>query len=115
MNISEIEQKSYDFIDHHLQATFDEVPEELLKLWHVIEPFNEYLKEDYSQKYEFKIYLYALKKYEESTGIHIPEDKVVPIFKVFQLLLVVPSLKKTRFPSESAFKIFDFKLYSELL
>ncbi len=115
MDIEEIEKQSFAFIDRHIDATFDEVPEDLFKIWHISVPIGEYLKRDYEHQYEYRIYRYALKKYQETKGITIPEDKIIPVFKTFQLMLSIPFIRKYRFPRETAFRIFDFQFYLTLL
>ena len=63
MSIDEIEQRSFEFIEQHLDATFDEVPEYLFKIWHIPVPLKDYLSVNYKDKYEYRIFLYALRKY----------------------------------------------------
>ena len=114
MSIEDIEQKSFAFIDENIDATFDEVPEEFLKFWHISSPLKDYLADNYTEKYEFRIFLYALEKYKREKKEDISSEDTVNIFKVFQLMLAIPAIRKNRLPRETAFKIFDFRLYAEL-
>ena len=87
MSIDEIEQRSFEFIEQHLDATFDEVPEYLFKIWHIPVPLKDYLSVNYKDKYEYRIFLYALRKYCKTYNIQISEKQTVSLFKVYQFPL----------------------------
>ena len=109
MSIKDIENKSFAFIEQNFNATFAELPEDLFKIWHITIPIKTYLEGD------FRIFLYALRKYEEIHGIRIPEETIPALFKTFQLMLSIPSLRKNPPLRETAFRIFDFQLYLDLI
>lgn len=115
MSIDEIEQKSFEFIEQHLDATFDEVPEYLFKIWHIPVPLKDYLSINYTDKYEYRIFLYALRKYCNTYSIQISEKQTVSLFKIYQLMLSIPVVRGRHLPRETAFRIFDFKFYLELI
>lgn len=115
MSIKDIENKSFAFIEQNFNATFAELPEDLFKIWHITIPIETYLEGDYQNQYEFRIFLYALRKYEEIHGIRIPEETIPALFKTFQLMLSIPSLRKNPPLRETAFRIFDFQLYLDLI
>lgn len=115
MDIEEIENKSFAFIEHNFDATFADLPEDLFKIWHISVPIDSYLQDHYQNQYEFRIFLYALSKYENQNNIHIPEENIPAIFKIFQLMLSIPSLRKNKPPREIAFRVFDFQLYLDLI
>ena len=87
MSIKDIENKSFAFIEQNFNATFAELPEDLFKIWHITIPIETYLEGDYQNQYEFRIFLYALRKYEEIHGLRIPEETIPALFKTFQLML----------------------------
>jgi len=115
MNIKEIEDKSFAFIEQNFNATFADLPEDLFKIWHIVIPIDDYLHGNYQNQYEFRIFLYALRKYENMHHIRIPEGTIPTLFKTFQLMLAIPSLRKNSPPRETAFHIFDFQLYLDLI
>lgn len=115
MSIKDIENKSFAFIEQNFNATFAELPEDLFKIWHITIPIKTYLEGDYQNQYEFRIFLYALRKYEEIHDIRIPEETIPALFKTFQLMLSIPSLRKNPPLRETAFRIFDFQLYLDLI
>lgn len=45
MSIDRNRAESFEFIDNTLDATFDEVPEYLFKIWHIPVPLKDYLSE----------------------------------------------------------------------
>lgn len=115
MNTEEIENKSLAFIEQNFNATFADLPEDLFKIWHISIPIESYLQKNYQNQYEFRIFLYALSKYENENNIHIPEENIPAIFKIFQLMLSIPYLRKNKSHRETAFRIFDFQLYLDLI
>jgi len=115
MHIGEIEQISFIFIDQHIDATFDELPEDLYKIWRIAESFDTYFQEDYYNRYEFRIFRYALEKYEREKKTSFSPTLHKEIFKIFQLMLSIPALRNPHLPRETAFRVFDFQLYSELI
>ena len=115
MSIDEIEQRSFEFIEQHLDATFDEVPEYLFKIWHIPVPLKDYLSVNYKDKYEYRIFLYALRKYCKTYNIQISEKQTVSLFKVYQLMLSIPIVRGRHLQRETAFRLFDFKFYLELI
>lgn len=115
MSIEEIENKSFAFIENHFDVTFAELPEDLFKIWHIAIPIESYLQAHYQTQYEFRIFHYALKKYEKVNLTEIPEETIPALFKIFQLMLSVPSLRKNKSPHETDFRVFDFQLYLDLI
>ena len=115
MNIKEIEDKSFAFIEQNFDATFADLPEDLFKIWRITIPMDDYLQGDYQNRYEFRIFLYALRKYENLHHIHIPQEPIPDLFKIFQLMLSLPSLRNTPPLRETAFHIFDFQFYLDLI
>lgn len=115
MNIKEIENKSFAFIEQNFDATFADLSEDLFKIWHITIPIDDYLQGNYQNQYEFRIFLYALRKYEKIHHIDIPENSIPTLFKIFQLMLAIPSLRKNSSPHEASFHIFDFQLYLDLI
>ena len=115
MNIKEIEDKSFAFIEQNFDATFADLPEDLFKIWHIAVPIDDYLQGNYQNRYEFRIFLYALRKYENLHHIYIPQEPIPALFKIFQLMLSIPSLRKDPPLHETAFRIFDFQLYLDLI
>lgn len=55
MTEEDILRISFQFIDENPDVYWNEVPEELLKCWHVIVPLDKYLANSYEEKYEYKI------------------------------------------------------------
>ena len=116
MSISEILQKSFDYIDGHLDVTFDEIPDFFLKLWRTSIPVREYLKrEDYRKAYEYRIFVHALNRYREKYPEPMPEEQESDLFEVFQQMLALPIPRNKHLPKEAAFKVFDFELYFDLV
>lgn len=115
MNTEDIEHESFLFIEHHIDASFNEVPEIFFKLWHINIPIEDYLKSDYQNRYEYRIFQYALAKYEQIKQISIPCKHHLDIFRIFQYMLTISLLRRFKFPAEATFKIFDFYLYFELI
>ncbi|MDR1756542.1 MAG: hypothetical protein LBR65_06275 [Culturomica sp.] len=116
MNTSEILQKSFDYIDGHLDVTFDEIPDFYLKLWKTPVPVREYLKrKDYWKAYEYRIFMHALNKYREKRPGLMPEEQESGLFEVFQQMLALSIPRNRQLPREAAFKVFDFELYFDLV
>ncbi|WP_251622868.1 hypothetical protein [Odoribacter lunatus] len=115
MKIEEIEHISFEFIEQNFNVTFADLPEDLFKIWHITTPIDTYLQEDFQNQYEFRIFQYALTKYENEKHTHIPKKKIPDIFKIFQLMLSIPSLRTKKYPDKTAFRVFDFQLYLDLL
>lgn len=115
MSIEEIEHKSFLFIDHNFDATFADVPEDFLKLWRILDPIDTYLRSDYQNRYEFRIFRYALNKYQHQHNLLFPEEIILALFRIFQIMLATPVVYRLQFPRATAFKIFDFQLYLELI
>ena len=115
MSIDEIEQRSFEFIEQHIDATFDEVPEYLFKIWHIPVPLKDYLSVNYKDKYEYRIFLFALRKYCKTYNRYVPEEQTLSLFKVYQLMLSIPIVRGRHLPRETAFRIFDFNFYLELI
>lgn len=115
MSIQEIEHKSYTFIEQNFNVTFADLPEDLFKIWHISIPIKKYLAGNYQDQYEFRIFRYALRKYETEKNISIPEAIFPSLFRIFQQMLSIPALRTPHFPREVAFQVFDFQLYMDLL
>lgn len=108
MTEEDILRISFQFIDENSDAYWDEVPEDLLKCWHVVIPLDKYLVGSYEEKYEYKIFIYALKKYCKRKNINIPSTKVIPLFCTFQMILMLPYIKRYSKEKRPVFRIFDF-------
>ena len=108
MTEEDILRISFQFIDENPDVYLNEVPEELLKCWHVIVPLDKYLANSYEEKYEYKIFIYALQKYCERKNIMIPSEKVIPLFCTFQMILMLPYIKRYSGEKRPVFRIFDF-------
>ncbi|WP_147379494.1 hypothetical protein [Culturomica massiliensis] len=108
MTIEEILRMSFSFIDEHPDALWDEVPEDLLKCWHILIPLDKYLEGNYQSRYEYMIFEYALKKYAERADVKIPEEKKNELFCAFQMLLMLPYICRYTTEKRPLFPIFDF-------
>lgn len=115
MNIKDIENKSFAFIEQNFDATFADLPEDLFKIWHISISIDDYLQGKYWNQYEFRIFLYALRKYENIHNIRIPEENFPALFKTFQQMIAIPLLRKSSPCPETEFRLFDFKLYLDLI
>ncbi len=108
MTIKKILRNSFRFIDQYPDVTWDCVPESLLKCWHVVVPLDDYMKGAYEVRYEYRIFSYALRKYMERTGNDVPGEKRRALFRVFQMVLLLPYLKHHSGESYPVFGLFDF-------
>lgn len=108
MTEQDILRISYQFIDENPDVYWSEIPEDLLKCWHVVLPLDKYLAGSYEEKYEYKIFIYALKKYCKRKKISIPSEKFIPLFCTFQMILMLPYINRYSMDRRPVFRIFDF-------
>lgn len=109
MTIEEILHLSFRYIDQHPDVCWNEVPENLLKCWHVVIPLDKYLKGNYESRYEYMIFEYALERYCERNDLKISEEKRPELFCTFQMLLMLPYIDRYTGEKRPVFPLFDFK------
>lgn len=113
MTVEELLHSSFRFIDEHLDAKWNEIPEDLLKSWHVVIPLDKYLTGNYVCRYEYMIFEYALKKFCEKKGLQVPEKERPELFCTFQMTLMLPYITRYLGEKRPLFPIFDFAFLKE--